>query len=193
MNFLTIKHLFLADGLRLRWLILAVLVLVVLQTLGFLFYGPWDLPFPSRVSTSNLPPAYGIVGSNWPDLSFPFAIAAGLLAAAVGWQGASVEAARPVRRREKLTAKLFFLTVFLFLPQAAAILLVLCSNGIGSSVAFRAMVAAAGAFVPLGLLIAAYGRLAGSFWRFSGAVLLTFAAVFLAMILAAVMKWDNRP
>lgn len=179
MNPSTVRHLFVAEALRLRWLILIALCLLVADASQAWSKAVWDFPGGMNLWSPDLPNENPLPQFRWGGLFGP---AAALLAAMVGWQGTTVMDVRPVRLRELAAAKLLSLTLFLILPQALAILLVLMHQGISPGAAFGGMVAAAGAFVPRWIILAVYGRLAGSFWRFGAALVISWSALALYFV-----------
>lgn len=109
-----------------------------------------------------------------------------LLAAACGWCGLTEAQVRPVRRREIIAGKFLFLLLWLWLPQAASLLLVWRVNGLSWPDAWHSLAAFGGVFVPLWTLALATGRLAGSFRRWAG------MAGVLAALAAFIGLWSPR-
>jgi hypothetical protein len=180
MNLRTVIHLFRADVRRLRWLIIATLALLLFELSPWLTNGPWRLPAWSSSHDSDVPAGYA-ARSGFRLQVMP--LTGWLLAAAAGWCGLAEARVRPVRQREIFATKLLFLTTLLWLPQSAALLLVLRVNGLSWDDALLSLAACAGVFVPLWTAALLTGRLAGSFWRWLAVVgcviaLSAFAAMF---------------
>jgi hypothetical protein len=174
MNWATIWHLFRSDTRRLRWLIVVVWGLLLCEAVQFGSAGPWQQPSTSGGGSSDVPDVYNEYYHLW----IPgFGLAAAILASSVGWLGVAAMRLRPARRSEVGAAKFLFLTVWLFLPQVVAIISVLRLNGIALPLAISAACGAASVFVPLWLVLAAYGRLAGSPWRLLGALGISLAVL----------------
>lgn len=188
MNFKTVWHLFTADAQRLRWLIIAVLVLLLFGAGQYFFSDPWSLPADTTSSSTSLPEYLRRRNHEWVPFFSPLAA---VFAVTLGWHGATAARLRPVRRREIALSKFASLLVFLYVPQMLAILLVLTRHGIPFNQAALGMAAAAGAFVPLWIILAAYGRLAGTMWRFLGAAGATIAV--LGMLTVAFKNFERGP
>lgn len=188
MNPSTIWHLFTTDVRRLRWLIIAVLVFLLIEAGQFYFRDVWSLPANTMYTSGAPPENLKQMTYLWLPLFSPLAA---LFAVALGWQGATAARLRPVRRREIVVSKFASLVLFLYVPQMLAILLVLTRHGIPFNQAALGMAAAAGAFVPLWIILAAYGRLAGTMWRFLGAAGATIAV--LGMLTVAFKNFERGP
>ena len=163
MNLRTVLHLLRTDVRRMRLLISVTLALLTLNFALTLSANEWRAPAQRSSSMDN---SWSLYGNSLRNVTEGSMLGAGVFAAclagAAGWQGLAWSRTRPVRRREAAAAKVALLGGFLIGPQIIMVFTVLLRHGIPLREALLGTAAAAGVFVPLWIMLAALGRLAGS-------------------------------
>ena len=196
MDIKVIRHLMRGDFALLKPLIIVVWVLLALSALQALMADPDNFG------------SYPMHGSNWAKrggadtfdaraaiwhgrpwqvhvspLAQGLLVAAGsLLAICIGYAGIRWGGARPVRRRERVTAKICLLLLVLTLPQILLITITLMKQGFAPQSVALGVLSAAAVFVPLQLAMMAFGAIHGSFGKaLMGALVVLSAACVVGM------------
>ncbi|MGC4017310.1 MAG: hypothetical protein QM755_22770 [Luteolibacter sp.] len=172
MNFRIIAHLFKADFLRLRWLFLLCWLLIPAAAWPSWSYDglSQQTPLPRYLMVGGV---YGPFGNPTDAfficLQYALSILTLILAGALGYQSLAWNQARPVRKRELITAKIVSVVLLLVIPLVLPSVVNLMLRGMPY------VEAPALSALAIGLRLGAaylFGMIARGFWAWAGGMLL---------------------
>jgi len=179
MNFHIVIHFLKTDWQRLRWLILAFWVLLLLAAWPALSFAPGDFRVPARPGASYFGGTNGALLAalekqgelsplrDWifATMSWLFTGATLLLAGSLGFHTRMWTEGRPTRKRETIAAKLGGLLLFAVVPIVLVLTLIPLLQGFPWQEGLRSGLRAAASTLPRLAGVALFGALCRSWWR----------------------------